>query len=64
MMPTGYTRRKVLRTSLLFGAGILGVGKGYSSLIKAQEPLPDEEGFMYLELTASPRMSGAESKSL
>jgi arabinan endo-1,5-alpha-L-arabinosidase len=53
MMPTGYTRRRFVRAGLLLGAGILGAGKGHSSLIKAQ--LPNEERFMYLELTGTIR---------
>ncbi len=55
MMPTGYTRRRFVCTSLLLGAGILGIGKKYSSLIKAQGQLSDEDHFMYLELTGAIR---------
>lgn len=51
-MPTGYTRRRLLRTGLMFGAGALGFGQGYSNMITAQD---DEERFVYLELTGSIR---------
>ncbi len=53
MMPAGHSRRRFLRTSLLVGAGMPGVGKG--SVIKAQEQPLDEERFMYLELTGTIR---------
>jgi arabinan endo-1,5-alpha-L-arabinosidase len=54
-MPIGHTRRQFLRSGLLLSAGLLGVGKGYSSLMKAQEQLPDDDHFVQLELTGAIR---------
>ncbi len=54
-MLTRRTRRQFLRMSAALGAGLYGAGKGALNLTHAQDDLPEEEMFDYLELTGTIR---------